>query len=184
MRVGVMADSHDRLPAIAELLRQMAEAGVGLVLHAGDYCSPFALGPFRDLNMALAGVFGNNDGDREGIKAIAAMGVGGELYESPHSVELDGKRVLIVHELSEAGSWSVEHHAVVVHGNTHRRELRTRGDALIINPGEACGWLHGTPTAAILDLETMKAEFLELTGPEWQEGRRSGTGTARGGERP
>jgi len=183
MRVGVMADSHDRLPAIAELLRLMAEAGVGLVLHAGDYCSPFALSPFRDLNMALAGVFGNNDGDREGIKAFAAMGVGGALYESPHSVELDGKRVLIVHELSEAGSWSLEHHAVVVHGHTHRKELRTKGGALILNPGEACGWLHGTPTAAILDLDTMQTEFLELTGPEWQEGHRP-SASAPGEERP
>ena len=97
MRVGVMADSHDRIPAVEELLRRMSAAGVGLVLHAGDYCSPFALNPFRDLNMALAGVFGNNDGDREGIKAIAAVGVGGELYDSPHSVELEGKRLLIVH---------------------------------------------------------------------------------------
>jgi putative phosphoesterase len=171
MRVGVMADSHDRVPAIAELLRRMAAGGVGLVLHAGDYCSPFALEPFRALNMALAGVFGNNDGDREGIKSFAAMGVGGELYESPHSVELDGKRVLIVHELSEATVRSVEHHALVVHGYTHRREMRKRGDALILNPGEACGWIHGTPTAAIVDLDSLAIEFLELTGPEWEEGR-------------
>lgn len=110
MRVGVMADSHDRIPAVEELLRRMSAAGVGLVLHAGDYCSPFALNPFRDLNMALAGVFGNNDGDREGIKAVAAVGVGGELYDSPHSVELEGKRLLIVHEMSEAAVHSVEHH--------------------------------------------------------------------------
>jgi hypothetical protein len=173
MRVGVMADSHDRIPAVEELLRRMSAAGVGLVLHAGDYCSPFALNPFRDLNMALAGVFGNNDGDREGIKAIAAVGVGGELYDSPHSVELEGKRLLIVHEMSEAAVHSVEHHRVVVHGYTHRREVRTRGDALIINPGEACGWLFGTPSAAILDLDTMAVEFIELTGPPWQESRRA-----------
>ena len=90
------------------------------MLHAGDYCSPFALEPFRELNMALAGCSGTTTAIAKGIKAFAAMGVGGELYESPHSVELDGKRVLIVHELSEAGTWSVEHHAVVVHGHTHR----------------------------------------------------------------
>ena len=37
MRVGLMADSHDRLPAIAEFVRQMQEAGVSMLLHAGDY---------------------------------------------------------------------------------------------------------------------------------------------------
>lgn len=173
MRVGVMADSHDRLPAIDELLKRMVTAGVGLVLHAGDYCSPFALAAFRDLNLALAGVFGNNDGDREGIKAFAAVGIGGELYESPHSVELEGKRILIVHELSEAAVRSVENHALVVHGYSHRRDLRSRGDALILNPGEACGWLHGTPSAAVVELETMAVEFIELTGPEWQDGGRA-----------
>jgi uncharacterized protein len=172
MRVGVMADCHDRLPAIDELLKRMAAAGVGLVLHAGDYCSPFALAAFRELNMALAGVFGNNDGDREGLKAFAAVGIGGELYESPHSVELEGKRILIVHELSEAAVRSVENHALVVHGYTHRRDLRSRGDALILNPGESCGWLHGVPSAAVIELDTMAVEFIELTGPEWNDGRR------------
>jgi predicted phosphodiesterase len=85
--------------------------------------------------------------------------------------------------LSEAAVRSVEHHAVVVHGHTHRRELRTRGDALILNPGEACGWLFGTPTAAILDLETMGVEFLELTGPGWQDGARVPASAAPGGPR-
>jgi putative phosphoesterase len=168
MRVGVMADSHDRVPAVAELLRRMAEAGVGLVLHAGDYCSPFSLRPFRDLNMALAGVFGNNDGDREGLKAYAASSLGGELYESPHSVDLDGHRVLLVHEVNEAATRSVEAHAVVIHGGSHQRYVRAQGDALIIDPGEACGWLFGVPSAVIVDLGTRAVEIIELTGPEWR----------------
>jgi uncharacterized protein len=168
MRVGVMADSHDRVPAVAELLRRMSASGVGLVLHAGDYCSPFVLAPFRDLNMALAGVFGNNDGDREGLKAFAASGLGGELYESPHSVELDGRRILIVHELTDSSARSVQSHAVVVHGGSHQRAVRTQGAALLLDPGEACGWIHGIPSAAIIDLETRAVEVIELVGPEWQ----------------
>ena len=48
--------------------------------------------------------------------------------------------------------------------------MRERGGALILNPGEACGWLHGTPTGAIVDLESMAIEFLELTGPAWHYG--------------
>lgn len=168
MRVGVMADSHDRVPAVAELLRRMSEAGVGLVLHAGDYCSPFSLAPFRDLNVALAGVFGNNDGDREGLKAFAASGLGGELYESPHSVELDGKRVLIVHELTDSAARSIESHAVVIYGATHQRSVKTQGEALVVNPGEACGWLYGVPSAVIVDLDSREVEAIELTDPQWR----------------
>ena len=71
MLVGLMGDTHDRLPAIREILKEMTQRGVGMVLHAGDYCSPFALQPFQDAGVALAGVFGHNDGDPEGLKAFA-----------------------------------------------------------------------------------------------------------------
>lgn len=169
MRVGLLADSHDRVPAVAELMRQMVERGVGIVLHAGDYCSPFSLDPLHDAQIPAAGVFGRNDGDREGIKAAAARGgVGIELYQSPHSFEIEGRRVLLVHDLSEVARRSVEAHEFVIHGCSHREEMRERGGALIINPGEACGWLYGSPTAAILDFESKQVEILKLTGPEWK----------------
>lgn len=169
MLIGLMADSHDRVPAIRELLERMAERGVGMVLHAGDYCSPFSLGPFHDLSIALAGVFGRNDGDHEGLKAFAAKGMGTELYESPHSIEVGGRRVLVVHDLGEVHERSLESHEIIVHGFTHRQEMRElSGGACIINPGEACGWLHGTPAAAILDLESRRVEFISLTEPAWK----------------
>jgi uncharacterized protein len=167
MRVGLLADTHDRVPAIAELVRRMQESGVELVLHAGDYCAPFSLGPIRDAQVPVAGVFGRNDGDREGLRAFAGRGVGSELYESPHSFELDGRRVLLVHELMEAGQRSVEAHDFVIHGYTHRSEVVERGTTLLVNPGEACGWLHGTPTAAVLDLQSRHVELIRLDGREW-----------------
>src|SRR5687768_14349356 len=101
MLIGLMADSHDRVPAIRELLERLTERGAGMVLHAGDYCSPFSLAPFLELSIPFAGVYGRNDGDREGLKAFAAKGVGIELYESPHSLEVGGRRILLVHDLGE-----------------------------------------------------------------------------------
>ena len=38
-----------------EFLREFAQRGVTLVLHAGDFCSPFALRPFRGAGMPLMG---------------------------------------------------------------------------------------------------------------------------------
>ena len=64
MLVGLLGDTHDRVPAVAELVRRMVEAGAGMILHVGDYCSPFSLAPIHDANIPLAGVFGRNDGDR------------------------------------------------------------------------------------------------------------------------
>ena len=162
MKVGLLADTHDRLPAIAELIQAMLSRGVSLVMHAGDYCSPFALDPFNDANIALLGIFGRNDGDQEGLKANAAKGVGMELYESPHSFDVSGQRILIVHDLGEVNRRSISAHRFVVHGFTHKQETVTRGETLIINPGEACGWLTGVCTGAILDLETSDVEIVTV----------------------
>ena len=162
MKVGLLADTHDRVPAVAELLQKMLERGVSLVMHAGDYCSPFSLDPFLKSNIALLGIFGRNDGDPEGLKATAASGVGMELYESPHSFEVAGHRILIVHDLGEVNRRSIESHRFVVHGFTHKQETINRGKTLVINPGEGCGWLTGQCTAAILDLETSEVEIISL----------------------
>ena len=163
MRVGLMSDTHDRLPAIDALLRDMLSRGVSLVMHCGDFCAPFALLPFLEHSVALAGVFGRNDGDHEGIRAVGTRGVGIELFESPHSMEVAGQRLLLVHDIGDVSQHSLDQHAIVVHGFTHREEMKTRGDTLLVNPGEACGWLHGSPSAAILDLETKQVEFIKLS---------------------
>ena len=168
MRVGLLADSHDRVPAIAEFVRRLHESGVGMVLHAGDYCAPFSLQPFLDSSMALAGVFGRNDGDRQGLRAKAAQGMGVELYESPHSFEIGGRQLMMVHDIAEISERSIESHQVVIHGCSHRQEIHRLGNTLLVNPGEACGWLYATPMGAILDLETLQLEVIRLTEPEWR----------------
>ena len=168
MLVGLLADTHDRLPAITALLARMAERSVGVVLHAGDYCAPFALAPFIDAQVAIAGVFGKNDGDREGLRAKAAQAYALELFESPHSFEFGGKRILVVHDLGDVNDRSIEAHQLVVSGCTHRQEKSRRGETLLVNPGEGCGWLHGVPSAAIVDLTTMEVEMIQLSGDEWR----------------
>jgi uncharacterized protein len=162
MRVGLIADTHDRVPAVAELLQKMRDKGVTLVMHAGDYCSPFALEPFIESNMALLGIFGRNDGDQEGLRAVAGRGMGMELYESPHSFDVQGKRILLVHDLGEVNRRSIDAHQFVVSGFTHIQETIVRPETLLVNPGEACGWLHGKCTSAILDLETREVEIITL----------------------
>jgi putative phosphoesterase len=157
------------VPAVRELLDQMIAGGVSIVMHAGDYCSPFTLQPFHDLSIPLLGVFGRNDGDHDALQAAAKSGFGAtELYESQHSFDLVGKSVLLIHDLADVHQRSIDGHEVVVHGFTHIPEMISRGDSLLVNPGEGCGWLHGAPTGAILDLDTKAVEFLKLSGSEWK----------------
>ena len=95
--------------------------------------------------------------------AYAASGFGIELFESPHSMDVAGHLILVVHDLGDVNSRSIDQHEIVVHGFTHREEMKTRGDTLIVNPGEACGWLYGPPSGAVLDLDTKRVEFIQLT---------------------
>jgi len=162
VKIGVMADTHDRVPAIADFLDRFAAKGATMVMHAGDFCSPFSLAPFHQRGIALHGVFRRNDGDRETLSAYAARGMGTEIYESPHSFEVAGKRILLVHDLGEVNARSIESHDVVIHGCSHLQGEKKVGSTLLVNPGEACGWIHGKCTAGILDTETTEVENITL----------------------
>ncbi len=138
-----------------------------MLLHGGDFCAPFSIPSLLGPQLPVGGVFGRNDGDRQGLLGTAAAGIGVELFESPHTFEVGGRQILLVHDIGEVQARSVEAHSLVVHGCSHRSESRTRGDTLIINPGEGCGWVYGTPSGAVLDLETNNVEFITLDGPDW-----------------
>lgn len=167
MRVGLLADTHDRVPAVAALARQLADRGAEMLLHAGDFCSPFVLDAMHAVGLPIVGVFGRNDGDRDGLTAAGQRGLATELFVGPHSLSLGGSRILLVHDLGEAVDRSLEAHDLVVFGCQHRQETKSRGDAVLVCPGEGCGWIHGTPGAAMLDLPSRQVEFLTLSGPEW-----------------
>jgi predicted phosphodiesterase len=119
-------------------------------------------------SLALCGVFGHNDGDHEGLQTEAAKGMGSEIFQAPHSLEMEGRRLLLLHDIADVADRSLEAHQIVVHGGRHVFSAETRGDSLIVCPGEACGWLHGTPTAAILDLESLQVETITLDAAEWR----------------
>ena len=73
-----------------------------------------------------------------------------------------------MHDLGEVNERSIEEHEIVIFGFAHQRSEEQRGDALLVNPGEACGWLYGVPSAAILDLETLMVEWVTLDDPKWK----------------
>jgi len=51
---------------------------------------------------------------------------------------------------------------VLVSGHTHVAKTYRKGRTLVINPGEACGYLSGKPTIAILHTKTLNAKMIQL----------------------
>ena len=79
------------------------------------------------------------------------------LHNGPFRFELDGRHFVVSHQpLSPPPSCDF-----YLHGHTH--QLRHEGSRpVIVNPGEACGWLSGRATAAMLDIENGEVEFFDL----------------------
>ena len=164
MIVGIMADTHDRLPMLDKAVKRLNEEGVGLVLHAGDYIAPFVVPHFKPLKADLIGVFGNNDGDKELLKKrFADMGV--DIRGNFAEVVIDGLRVAMLHGHEEGLLRSlvgVDDYDVVVRGHTHEAGAYREGETLVINPGEVCGYLTGKSTIALLDTETLNVKTVLL----------------------
>jgi hypothetical protein len=51
---------------------------------------------------------------------------------------------------------------IIIHGHTHEAKTYHKGRTLVINPGEACGYLTGKPTIATLDTKTLDVKIILL----------------------
>jgi putative phosphoesterase len=153
--LGIVSDTHDNLEKVRAVVDLFNRRRPDLVLHCGDFVAQFVLREFGRLDMKLTGVFGNNDGDRQSLRDRASE-FGFELHDGPYAFEFGGRRFVASHEPVAAPRCDY-----YVHGHTHRA-CHMRGDPTIINPGEACGWLTGTSTVALLDVDADTVEFCEL----------------------
>jgi hypothetical protein len=163
--IGVIADTHDNLPMVEKAVKKLNDAKVTLVLHAGDYVSPFVIPKFKALNARLIGVFGNNDGDREFLKRRFSERKNCEIHGSFAEANADGWKIALLHgddlELLEALINSGGFDAVV-HGHSHVVGASKKGRTLVVNPGEVCGYLSGKCTMALLDTVKREARIVEL----------------------
>ncbi len=159
MLIGIISDTHDNMPQIRKAVDLFNERQVEHVIHAGDFTSPFTFRILDDLTAGFTGVFGNNDGDKLLLNKMS----GGRIFPQPHTFELAGKKIIVIHEhhIAEALADS-SHYDIVVYGHTHKAVVKKTKETLVINPGEAGSWLYGKPTVALLNLATMQAEIITL----------------------
>lgn len=136
-RVGLISDTHGRLPDFAE----QALAGVDAILHAGDVGSSLEVVWTLEAIAPLTLVMGNNHCDLPGydLEAIAMVAIA-------------GKRIVVIHDLCDLGPIP-EGVDVVVSGHTHRPRCEWHGHALVVNPGSPTRPRGGTPpSVAVLEI--------------------------------
>lgn len=163
MIIGAISDTHDRLDAVNKAISLFNSQDVTDVLHAGDLVSPFVVPLFSKLKAKLHYVWGNNEGDRDYIK-VRLADIGVKPLGDFAALELGGKKIALLHgtheeiidSLVKSGAYDL-----VVRGHNHRAEI-IEGKTLVVNPGETCGYLSGRQTVALIDLDKMQAQIVEL----------------------
>lgn len=164
MIIGIISDTHDNIYLIDEVVEQLNKRDVNLVLHAGDYVSPFTVSHFKPLKAKLIGVFGNNCAERELLKRFFTE-IGAEVRGGFTEVSADDLKIALYHgheedllnSLINSGGYDV-----VICGHTHKAETYKKGDTTVINPGEVCGYLPRKSTYALLDTQTLRPETVRF----------------------
>jgi putative phosphoesterase len=164
MLIGIISDTHDNLIKIKEAVNKLNELNVELVLHAGDFVSPFTIKEFQKLKSRMITVFGNNDGDKNLLtqKLIQINAIVNNYFAA---LNLDGLKAFLMHGSDERAINDIiktNLFDLLIRGHTHKKEVKKEGKTLIINPGEVCGYLSNESTIAIFDTISKKVDIISL----------------------
>jgi len=130
-RVGLVSDTHGLLrPEVLAFLR-----GSDHIIHAGDICEPELLEQLRQL-APLTAVRGNND-----------LGVWAEALRERETLQLEGVRIHVIHDLAQLDVPPAGVQAVVS-GHSHKPQVDQRQGTLWVNPGSAGPRRFKLPIAA------------------------------------
>jgi putative phosphoesterase len=76
VRVAVLSDTHDNLQKLRAAPSIAKERSVEVLIHLGDFTSPFTLKELAGSAQRIVAVLGNNDGDPLALqRAASASGV-------------------------------------------------------------------------------------------------------------
>ncbi len=166
VKVGILSDTHDKLENVEKIVSAFKKAGVGAVIHCGDYCSPFVARKMAALKgTPFYAVRGNNDGDISFLNSTFA-GLG-PIKEPYLEFDIEGRKVLLLHghavpeacisDIARGGRYDI-----IAYGHYHHVRNEVIGKTLVLNPGEACGYLENTGTAMLVDLVPGGAANVEI----------------------
>ncbi len=126
LRIFVLADTHDRLPAKVKELAQ----GANEIWHLGDVCAESILNELRAIGPQVTVVRGNCDSS----------------FDWPLVVDLarDELKFRLQHIAPERLPENVD---VFLHGHTHVPRNEKRGNVLFLNPGCVTRPNQGSPAS-------------------------------------
>jgi hypothetical protein len=162
MLIGILSDTHDRVPAIKAAIAVLQQSKVEFFIHCGDVGSERILDQLAGLPAAF--VWGNNDWDRPALERYAAK-LGITCHGDFADIELGGKRIAVIHGDNFRLKQQIlaeERHDYLLQGHTHLRQDEKIGRIRCINPGAL--YRARDKSVAILDTVSDRLTFLTITG--------------------
>lgn len=157
MKIGILSDTHNNIDKISKAINFFNLQQVEIVLHAGDFSSPTSAKYFSNLNSSFISIFGNNDFQEYDLtKTISVFGI---ISRPPYTFVLDNKSFLLTHYLYYTSNNNVD---FIIHGHTHKPQIKKLKNTIYINPGECCGIRYGRSTVALLNTQTNNAEIFDI----------------------
>jgi len=181
MKIGIISDTHDDVENTNKAIDVFVEKNVEVVIHVGDIISPPIIKEFKRLtekNVDFFGVFGNNDGEKNGLKE-AFEWIGGKLLGDVGKIEIDGLKFGIYHghEVKKTKKMlNSNKFDVFIYGHSHLKDpadnkMKKVGKTMIFNPGSAhkvSETFYTQPnyfresSVLIFDTQTLEINFINL----------------------
>ncbi|NJL31886.1 MAG: hypothetical protein HC898_09775 [Phycisphaerales bacterium] len=85
-----------------------------------------------------------------------------QLVDGAMTVKLGGRTIVMHHFIDWLKPAEIAPADLIITGHTHAIVNELKNGKLYLNPGECCGWLTGRCTVAIVDLDTLKADIVDV----------------------
>ena len=161
MRVGILSDTHDKLERTQRAVELLHSSGAEVLIHCGDFTTPEIVTACAVLPLYF--VFGNNDVGSTAELQQAATSHRAICLGWGDVIELDGKRLGVVHghRLKDYTRVLNANLDYLLLGHSHEMQDSREGSLRSINPGA----LHRASifSVALLDLATDALEFHEVS---------------------
>jgi putative phosphoesterase len=95
-KLGILADTHDHLDRIRLAVALLNKRGAEGLLHLGDFVAPFALKEVLKFDGPKWLIYGNNDGEKKGLKKLFP-----EIKDGPCVFEIGGRKLGVAHSVEE-----------------------------------------------------------------------------------
>ncbi len=170
MQIGIISDTHDNAINLLKAIKIFNEKKVDLVIHCGDWVSPFMPDFCRELKCKIISVFGNNEGDKyRFLTRRKEKKWNIEFYDKTVELEFDNRKIVIYHGDSKPLLRSLinsQKYDIVFSGHTHASLIEIHKKTLHINPGSTSGLYKSKIvqeiTIAIYNTKSNKSEIISL----------------------